>query len=87
MNCWRHPRQFPSRGMNPMKPKSTSPQNSTLPKIKKKKRKDSPKAQSIRFLQAAREAGCSEDEAVFDKNLKQIAKAKQPKEKPPLGQR
>jgi hypothetical protein len=32
-------------------------------------------AQSKRFIEAAREAGCSEDEAVFDENLKRIAKA------------
>jgi hypothetical protein len=30
------------------------------------------KAQKQRFIQAAREAGCSEDEKTFDKNLKRI---------------
>jgi hypothetical protein len=34
------------------------------------------KAQSERFITAAREAGCSEDEAVFDENLKKIARHK-----------
>jgi hypothetical protein len=29
--------------------------------------------QSRRFIEAARKAGCSEDEAVFDENLKKIA--------------
>jgi hypothetical protein len=32
--------------------------------------------QSARFIKAAREAGCSEDEAVFDENLKKIARHK-----------
>jgi hypothetical protein len=32
--------------------------------------------QRERFIKAAREAGCSEDEAVFDENLKRIASAK-----------
>ena len=31
--------------------------------------------QAKRFVEAAREAECSEDEAVFDENLKRIAKA------------
>jgi hypothetical protein len=34
------------------------------------------KAQRDRFIEAAREAGASEDEAVFDENLKRVAKAK-----------
>jgi hypothetical protein len=34
--------------------------------------------QSQRFIKAAREAGCSEDEAVFDENLKKIARHKPP---------
>ena len=34
------------------------------------------KAQSRRFIEAAREAGASEDEAVFDENLKRLATAK-----------
>jgi hypothetical protein len=37
------------------------------------------KNQRQRFIEAAREAGASEDEAVFDENLKRIAK---PREKP-----
>jgi hypothetical protein len=32
--------------------------------------------QSKRFIEAAREAECSEDEVVFDENLKRIVKAK-----------
>jgi hypothetical protein len=42
------------------------------------KLKDHPKAQSIRFLQAAREAGCSEDEAVFDETLKRVVSSERP---------
>ena len=33
-------------------------------------------SQRARFIKAAREAECSEDEAEFDQNLKRIAKAK-----------
>ena len=40
------------------------------------KPKVSSAAQSERFIGAAREAECSEDEAVFDRVLKKIAKAK-----------
>jgi hypothetical protein len=47
----------------------------------------SPKiSQSEKFIKAAREAGCSEDEAVFDENLKKIARHKPlaaPAPKPP----
>ena len=32
--------------------------------------------QSKRFIEAARKAGASEDERVFDENLKRIVKAK-----------
>jgi hypothetical protein len=32
--------------------------------------------QAKRFIEAAREAECSEDEAVFDEALKRVAKAK-----------
>ena len=32
--------------------------------------------QSARFIKAAREAGCSEDEAVFDAALKNIVKTR-----------
>jgi hypothetical protein len=39
-------------------------------------RKRQDKAQRLRFIEAAREAGASEDEAVFDENLKQVAKTK-----------
>ena len=35
-----------------------------------------PEEQRRRFIEAAREAGCSEDEADFDPALKQIAKPK-----------
>jgi hypothetical protein len=38
--------------------------------------KDSKKSQRQRFIDAAREAGASEDEAVFHENLKRLAKAK-----------
>ena len=38
-------------------------------------------AQSERFIEAARKAECSEDEAVFDRVLKKIAKAKPQPEK------
>jgi hypothetical protein len=39
----------------------------------------SPKlSQSEKFIKAAREAGCSEDESVFDENLKKIARHKSP---------
>jgi len=34
--------------------------------------------QSERFIEAARKAGCSEDESVFDENLKKIARHKPP---------
>lgn len=38
--------------------------------------------QTKRFIEAAREAECSEDEAVFDETLRRIAKVK-PEAKPP----
>ena len=44
-----------------------------------KKTKDSEKSQSRRFIGASREAECSEDEAVFDENLKRLTEQK-PKE-------
>jgi hypothetical protein len=34
--------------------------------------------QQKRFIEAAREAECSEDEAVFDENLRRVAKPKPP---------
>jgi hypothetical protein len=40
------------------------------------KTKESKKSQSNRFIEAAREAGASEDEAVFRENLKRLVKAK-----------
>jgi hypothetical protein len=40
--------------------------------------KKSQSEQSQRFIEAAREAGCSEDESVFDENLKKIARHKPP---------
>jgi hypothetical protein len=36
------------------------------------------KEQRTRFIEAAREAGCSEDESVFDGNLKKIVRHKPP---------
>ena len=46
------------------------------------KPKESSAAQSERFIEAAREAECSEDEAVFDRVLEKIVKANpQPKKK------
>jgi hypothetical protein len=45
-------------------------------KTKPRSRKIDDPAQRQRFIEAAREAGASEDEAVFDEALKQIAKAK-----------
>jgi hypothetical protein len=56
------------------------------PLVPARKTKDSQKAQSQRFIEAAREAEASEDEAVFDETLKRIAKAKPSptsKDKPP----
>jgi hypothetical protein len=50
----------------PKSPQSSSP------------KADSGVNQSARFIKAAREAGCSEDEAVFDENLKKIARHKPP---------
>ena len=53
-----------------------------MPKAKPEKKSIS---QHTRFIKAAREAECSEDEAVFDANLKRIAKAKaEPAKKRPL---
>jgi hypothetical protein len=46
--------------------------------MKKQKTSD----QSQRFIEAAREAGCSEDEAVFDENLRQLVNA--PKMEPTM---
>jgi hypothetical protein len=48
------------------------------PKLKAK----TPK-QSQRFIEAARAAECSEDEAVFDANLRRLAKAKPHKTEKP----
>ena len=43
---------------------------------RKKTSQDEGQTQSDRFIEAARAAGASEDEAVFDANLKKIVKAK-----------
>jgi hypothetical protein len=40
------------------------------------KKKQTTETQSERFIAAARKAGCSEEEAVFDENLKKIARHK-----------
>jgi len=40
--------------------------------------------QSERFIEAARKAGCSEDEAVFDENLKKIARHRPPPKSPKI---
>jgi hypothetical protein len=42
----------------------------------KNRTKPKPTPQQKRFIEAAREAGASEDEAVFDENLKRVAKPK-----------
>jgi hypothetical protein len=44
--------------------------------LMRKQKPKTDKAQRQRFIEAAREAGASEDETVFDENLKRIAKAK-----------
>ena len=57
----------------------TSRTKTTIRSQKAKKLKSgmlSNEDQSKRFIEAAREAECSEDEAVFDEALKRIAKAK-----------
>ena len=43
------------------------------------------KSQRQRFIEAAREAGASEDEAVFRENLKRLAQAKPDGKKPKGG--
>lgn len=40
-------------------------------------------SQPARFIEAARELGCNEDEAAFDDKLRRIAQAKSEKEKDP----
>lgn len=45
------------------------------------KKRSKPAPQKQRFIDAARKAGASEDEAVFDENLRRLATAK-PKPKP-----
>jgi len=47
-----------------------------------RKTKEGKESQSDRFINAAREAECSEDEAVFDANLKRIARVKPGKQQP-----
>jgi hypothetical protein len=44
--------------------------------VKSNAPKTTSKEQSKRFIEAAHEAGCSEDEAVFNENLTRIATAK-----------
>jgi hypothetical protein len=45
--------------------------------------KSSNKPQNERFIEAARELGCDEDEAAFDEKLRRIATAKpKPKREP-----
>jgi hypothetical protein len=44
----------------------------------KSKKNDELDEQGKLFIKAARKAGCSEDEAVFDENIKKIARHKQP---------
>ena len=46
------------------------------------KTKESKKSQSNRFIDAAREAGASEDEAVFDENLRRLTATKPKAPKP-----
>lgn len=46
------------------------------------KPKDDKVEQSKRFIEAARKAGASEDEADFDRAIKKVAKAKPETEKP-----
>lgn len=50
------------------------------PKAKLGAEKLTPGEQRRRFIEAAREAGASEDEADFDAALKRIAKPKAPKD-------
>ena len=42
---------------------------------KPRKRKETQEEQSARFIEAAREAGASEDEAVFDETVRRLATA------------
>jgi hypothetical protein len=58
-------------------------------KVKKTSNSMSNDDQSRRFIEAAREAECSEDEAVFDETLKRIAKVKpvRPTKPPAKGER
>jgi hypothetical protein len=54
-----------------------------LLKVKQCQRKSSPKsdqAQSRKFIEAAREADCTEDESVFDEIVKKVAKASPPRQ-------
>ena len=45
-------------------------------------KKEDGREQSRRFIEAAREAGASEDEREFDKALKRVAKPKPKEQKP-----
>jgi hypothetical protein len=52
--------------------------------VTQEKRKQDQPAQSRRFIEAAREAECSEDEGTFDETLRRIVKTKPDKPaKPP----
>jgi hypothetical protein len=39
-------------------------------------------AQSRKFIEAARELGCDEDESAFDEMVKKVAKAPPPRQEP-----
>lgn len=62
------------------KPTSPDPRIAQAPGEPKKAKlgaeKLTPEEQRRRFIEAAREAGCSEDEAEFDANLAKIVKTK-----------
>jgi hypothetical protein len=61
---------------------------SSTAKIMTPKTKPSPaKNQSQRFVEKAREIGCDEDEAAFDRRLRKIAKATPPKDPQPARKR
>jgi hypothetical protein len=49
--------------------------------------RDGPEQQSKRFIETARELGCDEDEAAFDKKLRQIATVKPKPKTAPNGKR
>jgi hypothetical protein len=55
--------------------------------MRRTKTEKSKTSQSDRFIEAAREAECSEEEAVFDENLKRLAKARPGKPEKPKPER